>query len=68
MLQRIRYAVEHEAFKRPLDGTIGIDGKGDGGKGPGKPSRGGASGAAVVDVVERGDEVRCGAAALTSSV
>lgn len=25
MLQRIRYAVEHEAFKKPLSGTVEID-------------------------------------------
>jgi transposase-like protein len=59
MLHRIRYAVEHQDFMRPLDGVVEIDEHYSGGKGPGgKRGRGAENKTPVLGMVERGGEVR----------
>lgn len=60
MLQRIRYAVEHESFSKPLDGVVEIDEHYSGGsKRGGKRGRGAEKKTPVFGMVERdGGDVR----------
>lgn len=59
MLHRIRYAVEHKDFMRPLDGVVEIDEHYSGGstKG-GKRGRGAEAKTPIVGMVEREGEIR----------
>jgi transposase-like protein len=59
MLQRIRYAVEHEAFKMPLSGIVEVDETYHGGRRPGKRGRGAGGKTPILGIIERGGEVRC---------
>ena len=59
MLQRIRYAVEHEAFKIPLRGIVEVDETCHGGKRTGKRGRDAAGKTPIVGMMEREGEIRC---------
>jgi transposase-like protein len=59
MLQRIRYAVEHDDFKMPLSGTVEIDETYHGGVRPGKRGRGAGGKTPIVGMAQRGGEIRC---------
>lgn len=61
MLHRVRYAVEHGTFQRPLEGTVEIDEHYSGGsKRGGKRGRGAENKTPVFGMVERdGGEIRC---------
>jgi len=58
MAHRIRYAMAHENFDKPLEGTIEADETYVGGKAHGKRGRGAANKTPVVSLVERGGKVR----------
>ena len=57
MLQRIRYAVEHDSFKKPLSGIVEIDETYIGGTRPGKRGRGASGKTPAVGMIERGGEI-----------
>ena len=59
MLQRIRYGVEHEAFKMPLRGTVEVDETYHGGRRHGKRGRGAEGKTPIVGIMERDGESRC---------
>ncbi len=60
MLQRIRYAVEHENYKAPLAGIVEVDETYMGGKqSGGNRGRGSENKTPVVGLAERGGDVRC---------
>jgi transposase-like protein len=63
MLQRIRYAVEHEAFKAPLNGIVEIDETYIGGRRAGTRGRGAAGKTPVIGLLEREGKVHCEAVA-----
>jgi len=58
MAHRIRYAMAHESFDKPLEGTVEADETYVGGKAHGKRGRGAANKTPVVSLVERGGKVR----------
>jgi transposase-like protein len=59
MLHRVRYAVEHQDFMRPLDGIVEIDEHYSGGsKTGGKRGRGAENKTPILGMVERGGEIR----------
>lgn len=58
MAHRIRYAMAHESFDKPLEGTVEADETYVGGKAHGKRGRGAANKTPVVSLVERGGNVR----------
>ncbi len=58
MAHRIRYAMAHESFDKPLEGTVEADETYVGGKAKGKRGRGAANKTPVVSLVERGGTVR----------
>ncbi len=58
MAHRIRYAMAHESFDKPLEGTVEADETYVGGKAHGKRGRGAANKTPVVSLVERGGSVR----------
>jgi transposase-like protein len=58
MAHRIRYAMAHESWDKPLEGTVEADETYIGGKAHGKRGRGAANKTPVVSLVERGGEVR----------
>ncbi len=58
MAHRIRYAMTHESFDKPLEGTVEADETYVGGKAHGKRGRGAANKTPVVSLVERGGKVR----------
>jgi transposase-like protein len=58
MAHRIRYAMAHESFDKPLEGIVEADETYVGGKAHGKRGRGAANKTPVVSLVERGGTVR----------
>ncbi len=58
MAHRIRYAMAHESFDKPLEGTVEADETYVGGKAHDKRGRGAANKTPVVSLVERGGKVR----------
>lgn len=58
MAHRIRHAMAHESWDKPLEGTVEADETYVGGKAKGKRGRGAANKTPVVALVERGGDVR----------
>jgi hypothetical protein len=59
MLQRIRYAVEHKEFKKPLSGTIEIEETYIGGKRSGARGRGATGKIPAVGIIQHGGDRGC---------
>jgi transposase-like protein len=59
MLQRIRYAVEHKEFKKPLSGAVEIDETYIGGRRSGVRGRGAAGKTPVIGIFQREGHIRC---------
>ncbi|MEZ5405000.1 MAG: IS1595 family transposase [Verrucomicrobiia bacterium] len=59
MLQRIRYAISHENFSKPLKNIVEVDETYFGGRRKGAQGRGTVNKVPIVGAAERGGEVRC---------